>query len=458
VGEEESEARPAEGRSALVIGSGPIRIGQGIEFDYCSVHAAGALREAGVRAIMANSNPETVSTDFDISDRLYFEPLDVGSAAAIAGSAGVIGAVVQFGGQTAINLAEPLTERDVAILGSSVEAIDLAEDRRRFAGALDAIGVPQPAADTTTSVEEALAIADRVGHPVLVRPSYVLGGRAMEIVRDAGELSRYLEWARQALPRGSVLVDKYLLRVEIEVDAVSDGETVVIPGIMRHVERAGVHSGDSVAVYPAHGLEPSDECTVVDYTIRIARHLRLQGLVNVQYVVHRGRLFVLEVNPRASRTVPMLSKVTGVPMVRPATRVMLGERLADMGWESGLVPPRPLVAVKAPVFSMSKLTAVDSYLGPEMKSTGEVMGIDRTLPAALRKAFQAAGMVVRPGGSALLTIADADKSEMFPIVSRLTQLGYRIHGTAGRRRRCAGPASRRARSARSASRDRRWST
>jgi carbamoyl-phosphate synthase large subunit len=445
-GDEESEAAPQPGQAALVIGSGPIRIGQGIEFDYCSVHAAWALRQIGVRAIMANSNPETVSTDFDSSDRLYFEPLDVTAAEDVARTERVQGAVVQFGGQTAINLADPLASRDVPILGSSVEAIDLAEDRRRFAAALNAIGVPQPVGDATTSVEEALAIAERVGYPVLVRPSYVLGGRAMEIVRNARELRRYMEWARAALPddgspvggipsspqpRGSVLVDKYLVGTEVEVDAVSDGETVVIPGIMRHVERAGVHSGDSYAVYPAPGLEPSEEASIVDYTARIARHLRLRGLVNVQYVVHRGRVFVLEVNPRASRTVPMLSKVTGVPMVRLATRVMLGERLADLGWSSGLVPPRPLVAVKAPVFSMSKLAAVDSYLGPEMKSTGEVMGVDRTLAAALRKAFQAAGMAVRPGGSVLLTIADADKPEMFPIASRLTQLGCRMYATEG---------------------------
>ncbi|HEY7201628.1 MAG TPA: ATP-grasp domain-containing protein, partial [Candidatus Dormibacteraeota bacterium] len=352
-------------------------------------------------------------------------------AVAVARAEGVAGAVVQFGGQTAINLAEPMGEREVPILGSSVEAIDLAEDRRRFAAALNAIDVPQPVGDTTTTVEEALMIADRVGYPVLVRPSYVLGGRAMEIVHDPDEMRRYMEWARQALPRGSVLVDKYLMGVEVEVDAISDGDTVVIPGIMRHVERAGVHSGDSFAVYPADGLEPSEAADIVDYTVRIARHLDLRGLVNVQYVVHRGGVFVLEVNPRASRTVPMLSKVTGVPMVDLATRVMLGQHLAELGWESGLVPARPLVAVKAPVFSMSKLAAVDSYLGPEMKSTGEVMGVDRTLPAALRKAFQAAGMVVRPGGSVLLTIADADKPEIFSIASRLTQLGYRIHATSG---------------------------
>jgi carbamoyl-phosphate synthase large subunit len=429
--EEESEAPRAPGRSALVIGSGPIRIGQGIEFDYCSVQAAWALRRAGVRAVMANSNPETVSTDFDTSDRLYFEPLDLVAVEAIARNEGVEGAVVQFGGQTAVNLAQPLSSAGVAILGSSTEAIDLAEDRRAFAAALEEIGVPQPHGAATTSVDEALAIAQRVGYPVLVRPSYVLGGRAMEIVRDPSELSRYMRWALTALPRGTVLVDKYLQGVEVEVDAISDGETVVIPGIMQHVERAGVHSGDSYAVYPAPGLESQEQADVVDYTIRISQHLGLRGLVNVQYVVHRGRVHVLEVNPRASRTVPMLSKVTGVPMVDLATRVMLGESLAAMGWSSGLVPARPLVAVKAPVFSMSKLPAVDSYLGPEMKSTGEVMGVARDLAGALRKAFLAAGVEVKPGGTALLTIAETDKPEMLPIVSRLVQLGCRLLATPG---------------------------
>ncbi len=429
--EEESEVTPASAPSVLVIGSGPIRIGQGIEFDYCSVHAVQALKEAGIRAVMVNSNPETVSTDFDTSDRLYFEPLDVASVETVARTEGALGAMVQFGGQTAINLAQPLAGRQVEVLGSSVDAIDLAEDRQRFSAALQEMGIRQPLGAATTSVEEALAIAERAGYPVLVRPSYVLGGRAMEIVRNPQELRRYMEWARAALPRGTVLVDKYLMGVEVEVDAVSDGETVVIPGIMQHVERAGVHSGDSFAVYPAPDLEPEEQEEVVEDTVRIARHLGLRGLVNVQYVVHRGRVYVLEVNPRASRTVPMMSKVTGVPMVRLATQVMLGHRLVELGWRTGLVPPRPLVAVKAPVFSMSKLSAVDSYLGPEMKSTGEVMGIGRTLTAALRKAFMAAGMAIPRGGGALLTIADPDKPEMFAIASRLTQLGYRIHATEG---------------------------
>jgi carbamoyl-phosphate synthase large subunit len=429
--EDETEARAVDARTALVIGSGPIRIGQGIEFDYCSVHAAWALREAGVRAVLVNSNPETVSTDFDTSDRLYFEPLDLDGAWQVAETEKVAGALVQFGGQTSINLAQPLEERGVAILGSSVEAIDLAEDRRAFADALKAIGIPQPVGGTTTTVDGAVAIAQRVGYPVLVRPSYVLGGRAMEIVHDDRELARYMVWAISAMPRGAILVDKYLQGVEVEVDAISDGETVVIPGVMQHVERAGVHSGDSYAVYPAPALEPGELEDVIDYTVRIARHLRLRGLVNVQYVVHRGKVYVLEVNPRASRTVPFLSKVTGVPMVRLATRVMLGELLPSMGWKTGFVPPRDLVAVKAPVFSMSKLPAVDSYLGPEMKSTGEAIGIDRTLPAALRKAFAASGVTLPAGGAVLLTIADADKPEMFQIVSRLVQMGCRLVATEG---------------------------
>ncbi len=429
--EEESESDPVDARSAIVVGSGPIRIGQGIEFDYCSVHAAWSLREGGVRAVLVNSNPETVSTDFDTSDRLYFEPLDIDGAAQVAEVERVQGALVQFGGQTAINLAAPLEERGVPILGSAVEAIDLAEERRAFASALDAIGIPQPVGGTTTTVEEAVVIAERAGYPVLVRPSYVLGGRAMEIVHDRRELQRYMVWAISAMPRGTVLVDKYLQGDEVEVDAVTDGETVVIPGVMKHVERAGVHSGDSYAVYPAPGLDRSEVEDVIDYTVRIARHLRLRGLVNVQYVVHRGKVHVLEVNPRASRTVPFLSKVTGVPMVDMATRVMLGEKLSHLGWKTGLVPARDLVAVKAPVFSMNKLPAVDSYLGPEMKSTGEAIGIDRTLVAALRKAFAASGVTMRAGGAVLLTIADADKPEIFPIVSRLVQMGCRLVATEG---------------------------
>ena len=429
--EEEDESRRGEGQVVVVIGSGPIRIGQGIEFDYCSVHAAWALRDAGRQAVLINSNPETVSTDFDTSDRLYFEPLDQTAVSQVISAEAAAGVVVQFGGQTAINLADPLTKLGFNILGSSTEAIDLAEDRRLFARALESLGIPQPLGDTATSLEEAIGIADSVGYPVLVRPSYVLGGRAMEIVRDHRDLERYMTWALGAQPRGQVLVDKYLQGIEVEVDAVSDGETVVIPGVMQHVERAGVHSGDSFAVYPAPGLEPGELEAVVDYTIRIARKFQIRGLLNIQFVVHRGRVYVLEVNPRASRTVPVISKVTGLPLVKLATRVMLGERLEDLGHSNGLLPNRPLVAVKAPVFSMAKLSAVDSYLGPEMKSTGEVMGLDRDLAGALEKAFLAAGLRVKRGGTALLTIADTDKPEIFPIASRLVQLGCTILCTEG---------------------------
>jgi carbamoyl-phosphate synthase large subunit len=427
--EEESEARPEAGRSALVIGSGPIRIGQGIEFDYCSVHAAWALREAGVRAIMVNSNPETVSTDFDVADRLYFEPLDVDSVLQVAQSESASDACVQYGGQTAINLAGPIAQHNVRAMGTPVDAIDAAEDRRRFAALLESLRISRPPGETTASIEEAYLIADRIGYPVLVRPSYVLGGRAMQIVRDPSQLRRYMEWAMRALPRGTVLIDKYLEGLEIEVDAVSDGETVVIPGIMEHVERAGVHSGDSMAIYPAPSLDGNESDHVVAHTVAIARALGVVGLINVQFVLHRGRVYVLEVNPRASRTVPFLSKVTGVPMVRLACQAGLGVRMGDLGWRTGLLPPRPLVAVKAPVFSMSKLPGVDPYLAPEMKSTGEVMGIGRDLPGALRKAFAAAGVPLPRGGSVLLSVDGDDLHRVVPIGAGLARLDCRLMAT-----------------------------
>jgi len=367
----------ADNPSVLVLGSGPIRIGQGIEFDYCSVQAAMALREGGWSSAMLNSNPETVSTDFDTSDRLYFDPLDEESAENVVRAESAHGVVVQFGGQTAINLAEPLARRGITILGSSVDAIDLAEDRRRFEATLREIGIPQPPG----------AIADRVGYPVLVRPSYVLGGRAMEIVHAHEDLEHYLEGARDALARGTILIDKYLVGGEFEVDAICDGERVLIPGIMEHVERAGVHSGDSFAVYPPQHLTPEEVEQIIDYTRRIALRLKIVGLLNIQYVLHRNRIYVIEVNPRSSRTVPFLSKITSVPMVPVAMAVMMGRSLRDQGYEDGLWPETPVYAVKAPVFSMSKLLEVDSQLGPEMKSTGEVMGIDTELPPAMFKAF-----------------------------------------------------------------------
>ncbi len=423
--------------TVVVLGSGPIRIGQGIEFDYCSVHAAMALRAQGVDAVMVNSNPETVSTDFDCSTRLYFEPLDEEAVTAIIHEEQASGVVVQFGGQTAINLAEPLDTAGVTILGSSITSIDLAEDRRAFEGLMRSLSIAQPQGAATTDLDEALAIADDIGFPVLVRPSYVLGGRAMEIVHSRSQLLRYLEAAMAALPaedgrrRGTVLIDRYLFGTEVDVDAISDGDTVVIPGLMEHVERAGVHSGDSMAAYPARILSDDVRALIVGATVRIARALDVRGLCNIQFAVHRGIPHVLEVNPRASRTVPFLSKVTGVPMVELATRVMRGATLADLGWTTGLVPARPLVAVKAPVFSTVKLIDVDTALGPEMKSTGEVMGIDTDLGAALEKAFVAALGDVPITGGALCSVADVDKAEVLPIIAQLSSLGFTIYATAG---------------------------
>ncbi|HET9050791.1 MAG TPA: carbamoyl-phosphate synthase large subunit, partial [Candidatus Dormibacteraeota bacterium] len=396
-------ARGADGepRSVVVLGSGPIRIGQGIEFDYCSVQAAAALRAAGVPAVMVNSNPETVSTDFDTSDRLYFEPLDEEAAAAVIEAEDAAGVVVQFGGQTAINLAAPLAARGARILGSPVEAIDAAEDRSQFDALLRRLGIRRPRGAATTDRLEAIETAERIGFPVLVRPSYVLGGRAMEVVHTRSALERYLDAAMAALPdgeapagggtgrRGTVLVDQYLLGTEMEVDAICDGETVLVPGVMEHVERAGVHSGDSMAVYPATA-DPGVLDQIIEDTRRMALALGLVGLLNVQYVVHRGRVHVIEVNPRSSRTVPFLTKVTGVPMVELAVSAMLGKKLTDAGYVDGLVPPRRLVAVKAPVFSMVKLIDVDTVLGPEMKSTGEVMGVDAAFGTAFAKSQAAA--------------------------------------------------------------------
>jgi carbamoyl-phosphate synthase large subunit len=435
--ENEGQSASADRDCVVVLGSGPIRIGQGIEFDYCSVQAALALRDAGVEAVMINSNPETVSTDFDCSDRLYFEPLDAESALSVIAAERPRGVVVQFGGQTAINLARPLHAAGVTILGSDVDTIDAAEDRRTFEALMRSLGVPQPRGAATTDLAEAMEIGDRIGYPVLVRPSYVLGGRAMEVVHSRDALERYLVAAMAVLPedgshrRGTVLVDKYLFGTEVDVDAICDGETVVVPGLMEHIERAGVHSGDSMAAYPAPRLDAAVRDQIVADTVRIALALRVRGLCNIQFVVYRGRAHVIEVNPRASRTVPFLSKVSGVPMVELAVRVMGGQTLASLGWTTGLVPPRPLIAVKAPVFSTVKLTDVDTVLGPEMKSTGEVMGIDVDLGAALEKAFLAALGSVPTSGGTLCSIADPDKAEALPILAQLSALGFTLYATGG---------------------------
>jgi len=439
--EEENEAEPIRENKAVVIGSGPIRIGQGIEFDYCSVHSAWALQEAGYRSIMVNSNPETVSTDFDTSSRLYFEALDEESLRDILETESegnhAPPSIVQFGGQTAVNLAAPLSSHGMPLLGSSAEAIDLAEDRRRFENFLSGLGIPQPPGAGVASVEEALNIAQRIGYPVLIRPSYVLGGRAMEIVHNASELTRYMGLAMKLDTGHAILIDKYLQGKEVEVDAIGDGERVLIPGIMEHIERAGVHSGDSMAVYPGVNLTKKEVDTLIDYTVRIGLGLEVRGLMNIQFVIIPDEatrapvVYVLEVNPRASRTVPFLSKLTGVPMVKVATRVMLGQSLKEQGYRNGLWRIQKLVGIKAPVFSMSKLVGVDTHLGPEMKSTGEVMGIDYTFQAALAKTLLAVGLTLPPHSGLLFSIADRDKPEALPIIKKLSSLGYKLYATEG---------------------------
>ena len=444
--EQENEAKADGDPKAVIIGSGPIRIGQGIEFDYCSVHAAQALRANGVKSIMINSNPETVSTDFDASDRLYFEPLDEEKVRDIvenesfkdsSGKETLPPTCVQFGGQTAVNMATSLARNGLPILGSGAETLDLAEDRGRFEDFLNRLGIPQPPGAATADVQEALNVAKLIGYPALVRPSYVLGGRAMEIVHNATELVRYMKMALEVSEGRPILIDKYLEGKEVEVDAVCDGRSVYIPGIMEHIERAGVHSGDAMCVYPALTLTGAEVDTIVEYTERIGVAMEFKGLMNVQFVIMPSRdngepaVYIIEVNPRSSRTVPFISKVTGVPLVKVATEVMLGKSLAELGYEGPLHPRMPLVAVKAPVFSMSKLAGVDTYLGPEMKSTGEVMGIDRTLDGALAKALIASGMMLPPTGGILLSVADRDKPEAMPLIRQLADQGYDLYATEG---------------------------
>ena len=417
----------------MVIGSGPIRIGQGIEFDYCSVHCVRALREEGYEALIVNNNPETVSTDFDTSDRLYFEPLLLEDVLNILDREQPEGVVVQFGGQTAINLASDIHSAGWKILGSSPAAIDLAEDRNLFEKMLSELGIAKPPGRAVTSPEDALNVAEEIGYPVLVRPSYVLGGRAMEIVYSHSELKRYMEYAVDVSPRAPILVDKYVLGKEVEVDVISDGTDCLLPGIMEHIERAGVHSGDSMAVYPPQTLSQNVIEQIEQTSISIARRLEVYGLMNIQYVVDHetGTPQVLEVNPRASRTVPYLSKITGIPMVKVATRIMLGKSLKEQGYKTGLHPDTGIIAVKAPVFSFQKLNQVDIGLGPEMKSTGEIMGVDVSYPQALYKALVASGIGVPHSGSILVTVADSDKAECVSIVRDFESMGFRIFATSG---------------------------
>ena len=449
--EDENEAIPLEGPSTLVIGSGPTRIGQGIEFDYCSVHAAWALQEEGVSSIMINSNPETVSTDFDTSTRLYFEPLDEEGVSSVIENESKFDAstdeqrvnfAAQFGGQTAINLIGPLHRRNFKIRGTTPEVVDLAENRQTFDEFVTRIGIPRPPGAGVTSIQEGLSVADAIGYPVLVRPSYVLGGRAMEIVHDPEELIQYVTNATVEFDANNpIQVDKYLEGKEIEVDAVSDGENVLIPGVMEHIERAGVHSGDSMAIYPAVTLTSEEEKMVVEHTVELGRAFGIKGLMNIQFVIMQNEaeggkstpptVYVLEVNVRSSRTIPFISKITGVPMVKIASKITLGKTLESMGYTSGLVPKKNLVAVKAPVSSMAKLSGADTYLGPEMKSTGEVMGVDTSVPRALFKALQAANLMMPVTGSVLVTVSDRDKEEAAEITQKLITGGYKVYATEG---------------------------
>ena len=427
----EDEVVPRGENSVIVLGSGPIRIGQGVEFDYCSVHSSWALRKAGMKSIIINNNPETVSTDFDTSDSLYFEPLTVDDVMEIIRKEKPVGVIAQFGGQTAINLAGPLAARGVNILGTSVDSIDMAEDRERFDELLAKLEIPRPVGALVTSDEEALEAAKRLQYPLIVRPSYVLGGRAMEIVYNDQELDRYMKEAVVASKDHPVLIDRYMVGMEVEVDAISDGIDVCIPGIMEQVERAGVHSGDSIALYPAQHLSEELTNQIVDYTRRIAQGLQVKGVLNIQYIVVNDELHVIEVNPRSSRTVPFISKVTGINMVEYATRIALGETLESLGLPTGLVPARPHVAVKAPVFSFSKMGLVEIALGPEMKSTGEVMGIGRTYADALFKAIHGANMRIPDKGNILMTVADRDKEEAARLAKGFIELGYHIQATGG---------------------------
>lgn len=415
----------------VVIGSGPIRIGQGIEFDYCSVHCVWALREAGYEALIINNNPETVSTDFDTSDRLYFEPLTAEDVLNILDVEQPEGVIVQFGGQTAINLARPLHDAGIRIFGSSCDSIDLAEDRDRFEKVLSELGIPKPAGRAVTSLAAAEEVAAEIGYPILVRPSYVLGGRAMEIIYTADDLRSYMNYVVEVSPKAPILVDKYVLGKEVEVDVISDGIDCLLPGIMEHIERAGVHSGDSMAVYPPQTLSQGVIDQIVETATALARRLEVRGLMNIQYVVADEEAQVLEVNPRASRTVPYLSKITGIPMVNVATQVMVGRTLAEQGYKGGLNPDPPLIAVKAPVFSFPKLVGVDIGLGPEMKSTGEIMGLDKEYGRAVYKAMVASGVNVPQQGKLIATIAEHDKAEGLAIVRDFAALGYEVFATAG---------------------------
>ncbi len=427
-----NEAIRTERKKILVLGSGPIRIGQGIEFDYCSVHSVWALRELGYEAIIANNNPETVSTDFDTSDRLYFEPLTPDDVRAIIENEKPDGAICQFGGQTAIKLIKAVSEMGLPIYGTSADGVDAAEDRQRFDAILEACDIKRPSGTTVRTADEAIHAAADLGYPVLVRPSYVLGGQGMAIVHNDIDMIEYMRIINLVEQENPILVDKYLMGVELEVDAVSDGKDILIPGIMEHLERAGVHSGDSISIFPAY-ISERIRNTLVNHTRKLARALKIIGLINIQFILYNDEIYVIEVNPRSSRTVPYISKVTGIPLVDLATRVMMGAKLTDFAYGTGLYARYPAVyAIKAPVFSFEKLHDVDTSLGPEMKSTGEVLGLSTTYSEAMYKAILASNFKFPPkGAGVLMTVRDSDKPDLVPLASRLNNLGYELYGTGG---------------------------
>lgn len=427
----ENESQKTPKKSVIVVGSGPIRIGQGVEFDYATVHCVKALQKMGYEAIVINSNPETVSTDFSISDKLYFEPLTLEEVLNVCDLEQPEGVIIQFGGQTSINLAAGLEKHGVNVLGTTVADLNRAEDRELFDQAVKDLHLKQPQGITTTTRAGAIKAAKKLGYPVLVRPSYVLGGKAMEIVYTKKELEEYLDNHVDIAASHPILVDDYLDGRECDVDAICDGETVLIPGIMEHIEHAGVHSGDSMAVYPAQTFSSDIKQKIASVTKKLALKLNCRGIMNLQLIERDGEIYIIEVNPRASRTVPFLSKITDIEMAQVATRVIMGESLREQGYQDGLAPESKMISVKAPVFSFSKLSDVDSYLGPEMKSTGEVMGSDLSFPKALYKAFSGANMQIPDSGSVLLTIEDRDKKKVLPIAKRFAQIGYRIFATSG---------------------------
>ena len=429
----ENEAvETSDRKKVLVLGSGPIRIGQGIEFDYCSVHSVWAFKRMGFETIIINNNPETVSTDFDVADKLYFEPLTAEDVQNIVEQEKPDGAVVQFGGQTAIKLAKALTDMGVPILGTSSDGVDAAEDRERFDEILEKCGIPRAKGRTVFTTQEALQAANELGYPVLVRPSYVLGGQGMEIAYNDRNIEDFMKIINMTVQEHPILIDKYLMGRELEVDGVFDGEDILIPGIMEHVERAGVHSGDSIAVYPPINLEDKHRELILKHTKNMAKHLNVIGLINAQYILYNDDIYVIEVNPRSSRTIPYISKVTGVPIIDLATKVMLGQKLKDLGYGTGIYKEADYYAVKAPVFSFEKLTDVDTGLGPEMKSTGEVLGLAETYPQALLKAFKGCGLrVPKRGSRVIVTVKDEDKPEMIGIARGFEEMGIEIYATSG---------------------------